>query len=464
MVAAAPPAVRLGFCLAVTAVCVQFVVSSNVLFTLGVHYDVPGGNPLMKFHPATYLAAVAALATVCEQGGVQASLARLLRESPTLVAFMSAMLFCTVYSAVSVGSSGTAIFIENYVSAGLLAFALAAGNARARRTCARVMLILCLANVVVAVGETLVQTHLIPVYLGGTAFKETANDFRGTAGFNHPLTGAAVTMLTILLLPIMRLRAWLAAACFLVLSVGLLGFGGRAALACSIAAFAFMAADSALRGLVARRYDPKRIAGFLFVIVMLPLAACVVLAATPIADRLVSHLYLDSSAEVRATQWRVLDYLSLRDVLLGMPESRLPEVSFAIGIEAPTTDIENPWLLTFLKLGFVGLTVYVAGLLPFLFYLWRRSAYGGRVVLVCGLVVISSNNSLGHKSNLLFLLTAFTMAATGFEPGARMQLHSATAPPRARQAVQDRVPAPSHPNAGRGLRPARLRPSRAAAA
>ncbi len=142
---------------------------------------------------------------------------------------------------------------------------------------------------------------------------------------------------------------------------------------------------------------------------LLPAAGYVMLNYTPIGERLVAHFYVDDSADVRRVQWQVLDHLSTRDVLFGMPEDEIPFLILTVNLDERLDQIENPWLLTFLKIGALGCVVFLAGLIPFVVRLWRNSSLWGRTLLVCGFIVISSSNSLGVKSNVLFLLTAFVI-------------------------------------------------------
>jgi hypothetical protein len=432
---------RLGFRLAATAVATQFVISASLLYWMGINYDTPGGNPIVKFHLATYLVALAVFVTLREQGG--SGLARLFRDSPALVVFIGTILLCTLYSVASVGMSGAATLIESYVSAGLLAITLRASEAAERRTRARLMLALCLANVAVVVGETLAHAHLVPLYLGPTPTEETASDFRGTALFDHALTGSAVVMMGLLTLPAMRLRTPVAVSCAVALCVGLLAFSERVALAVILAVFTLAAAGAVLRGLARRRLDPRLVGAILLAALVVPPAAYLLRTQTPIGVRLLTHLYVDQSARTRDIQWLVLGRLSLRDLLFGVQEGQIRVLTFWLGLDRPFDNIENPWLLAFLKLGAVGFVLFLAGLVPFVAWLWRRARGWGRVVLLCGLVVASASNSLGRKSNLLFLLTAFVMASTGF--------------------TAETVPAEPlplsrghEPNLGCGLRPARL--------
>lgn len=432
----------LGYRLAAASVVVQLVLSATLLAILGVNYNLPGGSPLVKFHPGTYLVAASAACLAASQGGLRAATARLAWHAPSYLVLCGAMALCAVMSILGSGVSGVSLFVENYIAAGLLGYALEALTRRQRQTIGRLMLLLCAVSAVIALGESATHAYLIAPRLGELP-DNVPGEFRGVGLFDHPLSGAFMTMLAMLLLPGARLAAGLKAAGMALFAVAMLGYGGRTALVTALGALGAMAALAILRGAVMRRLSLGTVAATLAVLLLGPAAAYLLLTHTPIGERLVAHSYYDSSAEVRAVMWRVLDHLSLREALFGLPEGDYPDLVFAwIGVDPPGNDIENPWLLTFLKTGAVGFVVYLLGLAPFLLRLWRCSALWGRIILVCGLFVISSNNSIGHKCNYLVMLTAFAACSAGFDPSRGQRRPSATTSRRGTPAMSTALATP----------------------
>ena len=399
--------------IALTGIALQFLVSSNLLYLMGIHYDVPGGNPLIKFHPSSYLFVWAAISALQEQGGIGVGLRLIAAKRPAYIVFLVSMLICAVFAGVSTGTRGAAVFLEDYVTAGLLALTLELAPDHARRPLGRMLLGFCLGNVLVAIGENLTHMHVVPPFLGAIAYIEAPGDFRGTAGFDHPLTGAAVVMMTLIFLPTQRLSAVRGMLASLLLFVGLLVFGGRTALAIAIAVFTIAGVVALVKGLVGRRLAPALLARVALVVLLVPPLTYVLLTQTPVGERIVAHLYVDDSADTRSEQWSVLQQVSLREALFGMPEDQVPILIFRLGLDVKFNDIENPWLLTYLKLGVVGSAIFLVGLLPFLIRHWRIAGPWGRTLIFCALLVVSSSNSLGHKSNLMVFLVAYLAAARG---------------------------------------------------
>ncbi|MDQ2802554.1 MAG: VpsF family polysaccharide biosynthesis protein [Pseudomonadota bacterium] len=405
---------RFAFPFGVAAVVAIFAIPIDVLDLMGIDYASPGGNPLIKLHPATYLAACGAAFAVFGARRSGDTLASLFRDRPGLAAFLVLIPACAFYSMLSVGFSGSAVYVESFLSAGLLAVALEAGSERQRRALGYLFLAFCLGDVGLSVFESLTQTQLIPIVVDNHLLKDAAEDFRGFALYDHPLTGAMVTAMGVFLVLSMRLGPLMAASAFSLLLIGLLSFGGRTALGVTLLFLVVAAIYVLVHGLATRNLSASFVAAFLGGAAVLAPLLVVIALETTIGERIVGHLYYDSSAAVRNTQWQVLGYLTQRDVLFGIAPDALDQIKAQIGLGSAFTDIENCWLLIFLNLGLIGFVVFLAALVLFLGHLARRSTALGWMVLVATLIMVSSSNSLGRKGPDLFFLVACMIAMTGF--------------------------------------------------
>jgi hypothetical protein len=313
---------NLAFTVGFIAVILTFALPSNLLVNLGLYSETPGGNPLTKFHPATYTAVIAAWLALYG-GRHHGGLTGLFRDRPALAWSVVLILVSIVYSALIVGVSGTAFYVETYLGAALLLIALETGTDRQLRALGYTILAFALVNVVISLMEGKVEIHLIPPPPVLGMVDKDIEDFRGAALYTHPLTGALVTSMVLLLALGMRLRPWISTAVFGGLFVGLLSFGGRSAMATTILLIAAAALFQLSAGLVTRRLSVGFLTAFIAGALLLPVLFIVLTTMTDIGQRIISHLYLDDSAEVRVIQWRVLDYVNLHDVLLGIPSDRL---------------------------------------------------------------------------------------------------------------------------------------------
>jgi hypothetical protein len=102
-----------------------FIIGTAVMLVtfLGFYSLEPGGNPLTKFHPATYLLVLAAWFALCGKRN-DGGMIRLFRDSPALAWAIAMIAFCMVYSVFCVGLNGGAVYIDTFLAAMLTAVAL----------------------------------------------------------------------------------------------------------------------------------------------------------------------------------------------------------------------------------------------------------------------------------------------------------------------------------------------------
>ena len=400
---------RTAFMLALFAVVLELVISGNTLTALGIGYDTPGGSPLVKFLPGTYFAAFGAIAAMFAGARQGRGVGYLLSEAPGLAAYLTLTAVCMVYSAVNIGITGAGVYIDTYMSAGLLAVAMMNASDRQRTILAQVILALCVANVLISVVEAIRQEHFIPLDIKGENGKivddKIAGEFRPAALYAHPLTGAMMTSFGIFLLLALDLRFSTGAACFAVLAIGLLSFGGRASLLVTVGLLVVYTMATSVRDVIRRRMNRRLIAAvFLTTAVLVPVGIYL-LTATPIGERIESRAYYDDSARVRADQWLIFDKLSAGQFMYGIPAEDLGRTFALVGLGG----VENPLILMFLNLGAIGLPILIAGMFVYFVYLLR--AYpGSGWLLTSAILILSSSNSIGVKSPDLFMMTSCAVA------------------------------------------------------
>jgi hypothetical protein len=409
---------RAAFTIGLLAVIVEYAISGNTLADLGIDYASTGGNPLIKLHPGTYLILIGAFMVLMMARPAGSGLIRLFRATPGLAAFIVLILFCAFYSIANVGLSGAAVYVESYLAAGLLAVVLEVGTDRQKRTLAWWIVGFTVASIVISVGESITQTHLIPMHIGDLTEAELgqdSEDFRGAGLFAHPLTAALSTSMATFMLLRMRMGGLLKAGLFTTFLIGLLSFGGRAALGTTVILLVLATVVVLFRGIVARNLSLGFVGVIGAAVLILPPLMVMLITSTDIGERILTHMYVDDSAEVRSIQWLVLNHLNLHDVLFGVPLERLNVLKYQIGLGAETTDIENFWLLMFLNLGIIGFMVFLVALGLFLVHLGRLTRDPlGWMLLIGAIAIDSTSNSLGRKSVDLVFMVACMVAMTGY--------------------------------------------------
>ena len=401
-----------AFTFVLLAVVVEFCISGNTLSVLGLSYSEPGGSPFVKFHPATYIAVIGAIVALAQGSAQSRGLGFLLSKAPTLLLFAATTIFCTVFATVNVGLTGAGVYIDTYLSAAALAVAMVNSSAQQRRLLARLILMLCIINVLISLAEYIHQEHFIPLDVqtgdGKTVNDNLSDEFRPAGLYAHPLAGAMATSFAVFLTLSSRLRFVTAAACFGIFAVGLLGFGGRAALGVTIGLLALRVIITLVRDGVRGRVNGRLLATVLLCVSILGPLTVFLLATTPIGERIAARSYYDDSAEVRVDQWRVLDKLTPVQAMFGTPVADLQQIYEQVGIPG----VESPFILIFLNLGIIGSPIFAFGLIVYFLYL-RRAYPDSGWLLLAAILILSSSNSIGVKSPDLFMMTACAVTMTG---------------------------------------------------
>ncbi len=401
------------------AILSQLTMSANLLQWAGIPYDSPGGLPIEKFHPGTYLALLAVVLQARRQRPAIPALIVRIAHAPHFALAAGLMVLCAIYALFATGLSGTAVYIESYGSAAFLGMAMEQLGRRELRMIAYAMLAAIVANALLCIWETAEQRVLVPVLLTNpdgyvTQLDILKEEFRGNALYTNPLAGAMITMMGVFICMACTMRPWLRALALCALLVSLITFGGRTAMLVTYAIMAGLGGIAFFLRLVQRRLDGAGLVAAVAAIVGVPGVLGVVLFLTPLGIRIAGKFYIDNSATVRWVQWSALSMMNLRDWLFGMNAARLDTVMLQIGLDPPFNDIENFWLLVFVSLGITGFAIWLAGFAVLIRRLWIAPGMFGRIILLSVLLVASGSNSLGRKSNILFLCVAAILSSAAF--------------------------------------------------
>jgi hypothetical protein len=389
------------------AVLLQFILPYVVLAAMGLPPDK------VKLHPSTVMVIICATYALL-QGGTPVR--DQMRKAPGLLLFLFVIPGLALYSTYFTGFSGSAVYVESYWAAGLLAFILEPADPKLKRLLARILIGICVLNVFVGLYESFTFNNWFPLVIDpDMPVSETNVDFRANAFYNHPLTASLITSMAIFLLYAMRPGFLIAAPTFCILLVGLLAFGGRTALGVTLIMSVLTAFYVLLSGIVRRNLKLDFVIALVAAAITIPILSAIIVTQTSIAERIMDTLYYDDSAAVRATQWEIFRYLSLKNWLFGISHDDLNLLKYQIGLGGKETDIENFWFLMLLNLGLIGFTVFLAAFGGFLYHLGRYTRnMNGWLLLISALIIDSGSNSLGVKTCDLFIETAFLMAISGY--------------------------------------------------
>ena len=125
---------KAAFVIGLFAVILEFAISGNTLEVMGISYchhrrqsagQAPSRQPTWS--------AIAGFMVLFLARPAGSGLVRFFRRTPALATFIVLILFCAFYSIVNVGISGAAIYVESYLSGGMLAVALEGGTDRQKQ-------------------------------------------------------------------------------------------------------------------------------------------------------------------------------------------------------------------------------------------------------------------------------------------------------------------------------------------
>jgi hypothetical protein len=401
--ASVPP---FAFVLTFLAVLASFTISGNTLNILGTHYAEPGGNPVLKIHPATYLAVMAAIASLVSGSTAQSRIGYIFGKAPALFFFIGFTIFCAAFSAINVGITGAGVYVDNYLSAGAIAIAMFSATGRQRRVIAHLIIVLCVINVLLSLAEYVHQEHFIPLQINsddgtGFALDDKTEEFRPCGLYTHPLTGAMATAFGLFLALETKMRFRTTAICIGIFAIGLLGFGGRAALLVTIGLIGVRVVVTLARDFLHGRINGRLMGTIFMAVCLLGPLTTYLLTETPVGGRLAARAYYDDSAEVRSDQWQVLSKVNTHQALYGTPVADLALIYEQVGLKG----VENPIILIFLNLGIIGSPILILGLVIYFLYLRQAYPESGWLLLAAAFIFFSSN-SIGVKSPDLFMMTA----------------------------------------------------------
>ncbi len=411
----------LTFYFLTAAIVCELTVSANLLTWIGDPYVSDGGPIAAKLHPGTYLI-VAAFVTdaIGRTDPLQSLWSRAWIDRGAAV-FIIGIIICIIFAFVLTGAGSVIVLVDTFLAAGVFAL-LATGLGPEQRRTMRVCIQACLAfNSMLALVETVLQSNLIPLYLNGAEYSSASLDFRPTALYDHPLTGATVTMIGILLPRASDPWARFRGPYLLLLCVSLLDFGGRTAFLLTCLALSGKLLRVASTSIIERNCTTASLHWAVIATALGIPAGLILTAAAGVGTRLIGHLYWDGSANVRVYQWQILNMLDGGQLLFGCRRDDLLGLLNPLRLSSGVEVIENFWLLEFISLGLIGFPFFVGALFSLLTFCAKRSGPGSLYLVTTFLIAATSSNSLGRKSNLLVVLVSAMSTAAGINSRRNVQ-------------------------------------------
>ena len=402
----------LGLVATVACVIALCAMSATLLENLGYHYEMPGGLPWEKFHPATLLAGAALALRLAAAPRPGSAAHRVLAEDPALSLHLLAVGIAAAHAALVAGLPVTGL-IDTFVLPAMLVPVFGDLRADLRRRLALLVCVLLAANALIALIELLSGWRLVPVALPeGAAYDPTdyrqvaTTDWRSTAMLGHPLQNAVITGVFILCLA-SRGCAWLAPRVRLFLIAlclcAMVAFGGRASLVLVLVALCLFGLTAAVRRVMAGQPMPTGEIAVVFLAVPFLAVAVALAAQGGFFDRLIERFIDDQgSANARLLMWDLFTPLSWTDIMFGPDPAVVQLNQHLLGIDL---GIESFWVSLTLAHGLIVATVLFCGVALLCWRLIASGAIGAVPILLYFFTVASTSTSLSSKTTSLGLVT-----------------------------------------------------------
>lgn len=392
--------VRLSTILCWLAIITAFALSHLMLEYLGFHYDTPGGSPLQKIAPPTYLACLAIVALMLERNP-EAVLNDVVRHHKGTILLAAAWSIQFAYI-LMFRSGALTNTIDTFIFPMALLIVLAQQTEAMKRHVAVFVHIFMAANALLGIAEFAGGFRLTPIFAEGIELIE----WRSSAFLGHPLMNAVVTGAYVVILMLGGGRDMpkvLRAPALGLQAFALLVFGGRvASTLCAVYALV-IGLGLAIRVLKGRKFPmiAAAIGAFLVPLLVMGFAA---LLADGFLDKFIDRYLNDGgSANSRLVMFDVLGNFSFEQLLVGPDPGHLATLQRVYGI---AFGIESFW---FAFIAFYGLLTSIPlfiGLFAFLADLVSKAQMKAWWVVLYFILVCSTSLSLAGKGTVMGLLVA----------------------------------------------------------
>lgn len=188
------PAPQLSLLVLALAIIALFSLSGNVLYLFGISYDSPGGSPLQKIHPSSYLLLLSIMAWAMYRNGIQQLYSLTLLRSHLFLLTAAA---CLLLQDILLGRPLSSAIVS-YVSAALFVLMLKAQSLRRLAQLKQLLLLLLFANAAVGVYEYLTGGLIAPLVLTDISSGDVIDtshwgQVRSAGLMGHPLTSTMLS-------------------------------------------------------------------------------------------------------------------------------------------------------------------------------------------------------------------------------------------------------------------------------
>ena len=375
------------------------LLGTPLLEQIGFRYTIPGNSFLERFHPGSYAVLLLLMSTAAKRHGIT-SLLRMARQAWPAAALAGVSLLCALALSLDPGNTGLSYLLDTFTAPAILALLLTQISREKRALLFRIAIACVTLNAVVAIGEALARAPLI-----GAPYSDEY--FRATGLLGHPLNNALITAPAVLLTigspgkTVGRLLRTL------LLLVGLLAFGGRAAVGFTLFIIFLGFEVEMLRAAVSGQLRPQ-VPIYAALFLLAPAGLGLIRLTTNIGDRVLGLLYYDQGAIERFAVFGIFSDLPIDQLWFG---SNTDLIAYLVSRQVDIAGIENYWVYLLLQLGILMFVPFALAFLWFLSWLARTGGLYVALAVLNFLIVSSSNNSLSSKTTAVGVLVILALGA-----------------------------------------------------
>ena len=400
--------------LCLTGFFLHIILSDPLLNSIGIRHSDEGGHFYERLHPGTVLIFMSFFILLVGRGGVIRRFCTIARQHTAFAVLLVLTALLTVYMALRSGASGITFMVDTHLTPPICAIVLCYTPLSYCRKALYGFIMLAVVNSCVGIAESIGRFRIFTFDPDWVVLHEA--QFRASAFLGHPLNNAMFTSAALFVALALRIRVAIKGIIAAVFLTSLVAFGGRGGLAFSVVACLAYFLITSLAALYRGRLTLAQVFLLLAALVAVPavvLGGGYLLVTSSMGERIATHARLDDeSAEGRHLALLAFDYLRGGEMVFGVSQDRIKDITYRLHLAVPLSDIENPWILMFMTLGGLMFPFWLAATLGFIWRLMRGQPWALKLAVLSYFLVASTSNSFGRKdSTYLIMVSAVICAA-----------------------------------------------------
>lgn len=400
------PYTQAGIVLCIIGLFLRVVLSETLLEALGILYVSGGdGNAWVKIHSGAYCIGCGFVCWFLGRSQ-QHITDSLMRSLWLLLIFNTWIVFYWAFR----DPAGIGFWLDTHWVMPMALLTMTALEPKAAYRVVHAFLVLGLINAGIGIGEGLTHVRLLPTPNDWVVDREAY--FRASAFFGHPLNNAMISFVVLFVLLSMPWRGVIKGMATMLLMAALLAFGGRASFILALLGLGLWGLRQIIEAKSFATLTWFLLAGFLGG------AGLALLMSLGLGERLLAFSHFgDDSAASRIVVFNIVDYIDYDEWLLGMSPDRMATLVHRVGLTHPLGDIENPWIVVTLLLGWPMALFWMGLFLTMMRRLVQRiarmhnSSQGFALFLALGgyVILASTSNSFGRKDGVFVVVFALVV-------------------------------------------------------